>query len=88
MGRNGELFLAAGMYCTHTQRLPAACECVFARVGVCCARVGECPEAISCSLTHPTNIQTDSNPLEGPQQTILASAQSVSHSGGKFIHGL
>lgn len=54
VGRNGELFLSASIYCTHIPRLPAAHKRAFAHAGVCC--VGECPEVIICSLTHPTNI--------------------------------
>lgn len=51
-----QLFLSPHKYSTHIQGLPAVRECVFAWASVCCAYVGECPEAISCSLTHPTNI--------------------------------
>lgn len=51
-----QLFLSAHKCWTHIQGLPAVCEYAFAWASVCCAYVGECPEAISCSLTHPTNI--------------------------------
>ena len=67
------------------------CVCEF----VCCVYVSVCPEAISWSLTHSTNIKTGFKPQEGSQPkqadniNILPVCQSVTLSVSQpFIHRL